>query len=36
MGGNDVTPEGTIEGTNDKTIMAGVKMGMCNGQIYIF
>ena len=36
MGGNDVTPEGTIEGTSDKNNNGWSEDGMCNGQIYIF
>lgn len=36
IGGNDVTPLGTIEGTNDKKNDGWKESGDCAGQIYIF
>lgn len=36
IGGNDVTPLGTIEGSNDKKNDGWNESGSCSGQIYIF
>ena len=36
LGGNDVVPEGDIEGANDKNNDGWNENGMCDGQIYIF
>ncbi|MCT7555563.1 conjugal transfer protein TraN [Aliarcobacter butzleri] len=36
VGGNDIVPEGDVEGANDKNNNGWNEDGMCNGQIYIF
>ncbi|MDD3054840.1 MAG: conjugal transfer protein TraN [Aliarcobacter sp.] len=36
FGENDITPEGTVEGTSDKNNNGWGEDGMCNGQIHIF
>ncbi|MGJ0495138.1 conjugal transfer protein TraN [Aliarcobacter cryaerophilus] len=36
FGGNDIVPEGDVEGANDKNNDGWSEDGMCNGQIYIF
>ena len=35
-GGNDIVPEGDVEGANDKNNNGWSEDGACNGQIYIF
>ncbi len=36
LGGNDVVPEGDVEGSSDKNNNGWDENGNCNGQIYIF
>ncbi|QKF59201.1 conjugal transfer protein TraN [Aliarcobacter lanthieri] len=36
FGGNDIVPEGDVEGANDKNNDGWNENGMCDGQIYIF